>query len=225
MLFSFFFCSNWNWNSVRLRCVFHSFSIGFGLAFFLSDEIYFILYTYGKNEKRTYSRTHTHVYNEFLRWNLRLNTHSEKRKNQNVSAGRWSIRWIQWNAYSILFLLVMRVCVSVRLFISFFQYFQFKRTESSSIYSIHLLFFSVSSSSSFFYLSISFCRSWIALLFWLWPRPRALKKRIFHPGLFLNSHKYTIFFMQTTFFSKKKKRTHIFDHFSTWPYLFRHFIC
>lgn len=102
---------------------------------------------------------------------------------------------IQWNAYSILFFsfLFGGACVSLSLSLSFRLFasnlnFPFVYLFDSFIVVafLHFVVFCFILCSFFIYLSISFCRSWITLLFWLWPRPRAHT-----PFLLISFHSHT----------------------------------
>lgn len=167
MFFPFFF--HWSW---------------FGFIF--SDEIYSIecIKTYEmKEKKRTHIHTRTSCFTTNFGWIYVEYTQFERKKNLKkmlcLSAGRWSVRWIRYNEMHIPFysFLFGGACVSfslsfspfIRLFASNLN-FPFVYLFDSFIVVVaflHFVVFCFILCSFFIYLSISFCRSWITLLFWL----------------------------------------------------------
>lgn len=133
-----------------------------------------------KREKtNTHPHSHIMFYNEFrvnLRWIHTFWKEEEPKKMLCLSAGRWSVRWIRYNEMHIPFysFLFGGACVSLSLSLSFRLFASNLNFPFVYLFDSFIVFFSLFAPSSFFlFLSISFCRSWITLLFWLWPRPRA----------------------------------------------------
>lgn len=133
---------------------------------------------------------------------------------------------IQWNAYSILFFYFWW-CVRIALSLSFSPFirlfasnlnFPFGYLFDSFIVVVaflHFVVFCFILCSFFIYLSISFCRSWITLLFWLWPRPRA---HTLYSSWSLFTHTHTQ--IHRYFLCRQRFSFKIFSIiFSAWRYL------